>query len=73
MLTTVAPTLDQRNVRRDRLDLRQPRQCLDCAPDGFKLVMGANNIHAGRSVPGEPLTQLLADTGVRERAVKRVP
>ena len=58
---------------RDRLDLRQPRQCLDCAPDGFKLVMGVNNIHVGRSVPGELLAQLLADTGIRERAVKRVP
>ena len=59
-------------MRWDRLDLRQPRQCLDCAPDGFKLVIGVNDIQVSRSVPGELLVQLLADTGIRERAVKRV-
>ena len=34
--------------------------------------MGVNSIHVGRTVPGELLAQLLADTGVRERAVKGV-
>src|SRR5215467_15822578 len=53
------------------LDLRQPRQRLDRGADGLKLVMGVNNIHLGRSVPGELLAQLLADTGIRERTVKR--
>jgi hypothetical protein len=35
--------------------------------------MGVNNIRVGRSVPGELLAQLLADTGIRECAVKRAP
>jgi hypothetical protein len=35
--------------------------------------MGVNNIHVSKSVLGELLAQLLAEAGIRERAVKRVP
>ena len=73
MLTNPAPTLNERaTFAGGPLDLRQSRQCLDRGAEGLKLVMGVNNIHVGRSVPGELLAQLLADTGVRQRAVKRV-